>query len=176
MQIGNMPFTATAEDAHRLILSLAAPQGEAAGRLSSPSKEWLWGSEPGEEHFQPSHLQLQLTKAGKSKGVMGLTVPHPDLLEYLVSLGGECGGRPLVWSRVEQSQAGEEDAGGKASNHHPTTVYVTRLPLAVKEADLSKLMSSFGPVVGCRVMIDKLSKLSKVRLSVKLSLVCARIL
>ena len=161
-----MPFTATVEDVYQHIRALIAPDRESTVcHLSSASKEWLWNTDVNNNNnsFMLSNIQLLLTKANKSKGVMLITLTNQELVEYFINVKMEIYGRNLVCTQLNECKSEVEvESNNKSNNHHPTTVYVTRLPLSVKEPELNKLFSSFGPVVGCRIMIDKLTKQSKV--------------
>ena len=110
---------------------------------------------------------LVLSKAGKSRGQAIIEYLERHSATKALLLNGSLIGERVVEVEMAPKHAFEEANGGSSSKapstHHPTTVFVSKFPKTLTNADLKELFILCGSVIEARIMVDKRTGVSKVR-------------
>jgi RNA recognition motif-containing protein len=134
-------------------------------------------------HFQGcgtiSGGHLLLSKAGKSKGQAVLHFTESSGATQAMQLAGSLlAGRAVeVQESTEllsvEGEATASSSSSKApSTHHPTTVFVSKFSAEVTSEELKSMFSGCGHVLEARVIVDKRTGLSKVRIVYSIQFFC----
>ena len=120
--------------------------------------------------MKESKITLVLSKANKSRGIANLQLTacqSENQMHQHLNLLAAALDQKLVNERPVSAQIVDEpQIGDKKSNHHPTAVFVSKLPLSFTENDLTTLFEQCGKIVGVRLAVDKKTLESKVCISI----------
>ena len=109
---------------------------------------------------------IVLSKAGKSRGQAIIEYLERHSATAALLLNGSLIGERVIEVEMAAKYAFEEiNAGSSAkgpSTHHPTTVFVSKFPNTLTNADLKELFIQCGSVLEARIMVDKRTGVSKV--------------
>ena len=137
--VKNLSFNSTIED----VLSCLKPCGEA------------------------NNAVLVLSKAGKSRGQAIIEFKERSSAAEALLLKGSIIGERAIEVEMSPKHDFDEAAPGSSSKapstHHPTTVFVSKFPKTLTNADLKGLFIQCGSVIEARIMVDKRTGVSKVR-------------
>jgi hypothetical protein len=110
---------------------------------------------------------LLLSKANKSRGIVNVHLPTDprysveDLASHIVRALD----KSVIHDRIVAALATDDSrAQGIADKiaHHPTTVFVSKLPSSFTEDQLVSLFATCGEVIAAKISVDKRTKESKV--------------
>lgn len=109
---------------------------------------------------------LVLSKAGKSRGQAIIEFKERSSAADALLLKGSIIGERAIEVEMAPKHDFEEAAPGSSSKapstHHPTTVFVSKFPKTLTNADLKGLFIQCGSVIEARIMVDKRTGVSKV--------------
>ena len=112
---------------------------------------------------------IVLSKAGKSRGQAIIEYLERHSATAALLLNGSLIGERVIEVEMAAKYAFEEVSAGSSakgpSTHHPTTVFVSKFPTTLTNADLKELFVQCGSVLEARIMVDKRTGISKVSCS-----------
>ena len=112
---------------------------------------------------------MVLSKAGKSRGQAIIEYLERHSATAALLLNGSLIGERVIEVEMAAKYAFEEITAGSStkgpSTHHPTTVFVSKFPTTLTNADLKELFVQCGSVLEARIMVDKRTGISKVSCS-----------